>query len=301
MPMIVPIALCAGFTVAALMATFGKNEQYSSNITAGSRLRDRYEQLGSTRNRPRSGRPRVTTSKTATFVHATYVENDNDNVNGIGNTGHVEMIRPDNARGEHTYKVLHFDFFSGGHFNPAVSVAVCVSGSLKPLLLPAYIVMQMLGGVAGAALAMVVEPDELFTKVLTDDYVEMAVGPGRAIACEFLLTAFVVIAVLLTTLEEKTKTHAAPTAVGFAYVVGILSGIRITGTSLNPARSFGSAVVLCLYSHKAWSNQYVFWVGPLLAAVVIAIFYRYVLFRRKTSSKDIYKYSHLMADPNQHD
>ncbi|XP_067671902.1 aquaporin-8-like [Haliotis asinina] len=215
MPMIVPIALCAGFTVAALMATFGK--------------------------------------------------------------------------------------MSGGHFNPAVSVAVCVSGSLKPLLLPAYILMQMVGGVAGAALAMVVEPDELFTKVLTDDYVEMAVGPGRAIACEFLLTAFVVIAVLLTTLEEKTKTHAAPTAVGFAYVVGILSGIRITGTSLNPARSFGSAVVLCLYSNKAWSHQYVFWVGPLLAAVVIAIFYRYVLFRRKTSSKEIYKYSHLMTDPNQND
>lgn len=86
--------------------------------------------------------------------------------------------------------------------------------------------------------------------MLTDDGVEMAVGPGRAIACEFLLTAFVIVAVLLTTLEEKTKSHAAPTAVGFAYVVGILSGC--VGRRKTHGIYF---YVICLTPHSAKLND----------------------------------------------
>ncbi|KAF3918881.1 Aquaporin-5 [Dactylellina cionopaga] len=88
------------------------------------------------------------------------------------------------------------------------------------------------------------------------------------------LTAQLIITIFMLAVEKTKATFLAPLGIGGALFVGHLVGIFYTGASLNPVRSFGPAVV----AHHFNSDHWIYWVGPLLGALVAAGFYRLLKF-----------------------
>ncbi|XP_024921790.1 aquaporin-1-like isoform X2 [Cynoglossus semilaevis] len=98
------------------------------------------------------------------------------------------------------------------------------------------------------------------------------VSPGQGFTIEFLLTLQLVLCVLAVTDKRRDVGRFAPLSIGLSVGLGHLAGIRYTGCGINPARSFGPAVIL-----KSFDDHWVYWAGPMSAAVVAALLYNFVL------------------------
>nr|QCF59153.1 aquaporin 8.3-like protein [Haliotis discus hannai]QIJ55388.1 aquaporin 8.1 [Haliotis discus hannai] len=174
-----------------------------------------------------------------------------------------------------TVLIMGFGKISGGHFNPAITVGVALAGGISPLLALGYVIAQILGGICGAGLCRAVLLDNVYQIIYGGAHFLTKVDPGRGILCETLITVILVLTVILVSVEESTKTKFAPLAIGFAVSVGILAAFNTTGGSMNPARSFGPAVLLSVSSSlSAFRLHYVYWVGPLIGSPLAAFFYR---------------------------
>jgi len=155
---------------------------------------------------------------------------------------------------------------SGGLFNPAVTLALCITG-VVPVLRSVFIfVSQILGAIAAAAVVKGLIPgnDVLFNVNL---------APGTTITqglfLEMFLTAELVFAILMLAAEKTKATFVAPVGIGLALFVAELVGVYWTGGALNPARAFGPAVVMRQFSGDHW----IYWVGPVLGALLANGFY----------------------------
>jgi aquaporin Z len=160
---------------------------------------------------------------------------------------------------------------SGCHVNPAVSLAALVAGrmSLKDMLV--YWVAQFAGALAGAALLAVIAGS-------TANLGQNGWGPGylgeyslqSALVFEVVMTALFVIVILGST-SEKAPAGFAGLAIGVTLAIIHIVGIQVTGVSVNPARSFGPAV---LAGGQALSQLWLFFAAPAVGAVIGAVFYR---------------------------
>ncbi|GFZ47397.1 Aquaporin-2 [Saitozyma sp. JCM 24511] len=159
---------------------------------------------------------------------------------------------------------------SGGLFNPAVSLGMVLVGALTPLRGALLSFVQILGAITGAAIIQAVTPGTL--------NVQTTLGGGTSIAqglfIEMFLTSLLMLAILLLAAEKHKATYIAPVGIGLALFVAELFGVYYTGGSLNPARSFGPAVVLRDFSGYHW----IYWVGPGLGATIAAGFYKMLKF-----------------------
>ncbi|DBA85350.1 TPA: oleate-activated transcription factor pip2 [Trebouxia sp. C0005] len=166
--------------------------------------------------------------------------------------------------------------FSGGHINPAVSFAFFLAQKISLVRGICYIIVQC----AGAAIASII------LKGLDSTGYKAAAGAsnqinhdagatiGRALGFEIILTfAFVFVIMAATDSVQTTKTISlqvlAPLAIGMTLFVCHLIAIPVDGCSVNPARSFGPAVVSRTF-HEYW----IFWVGPLVGAACAAAIYQ---------------------------
>jgi len=175
-----------------------------------------------------------------------------------------------------------FGHISGGHLNPAVTLGVTLSGGIGPLKALFYVISQLLGAVIGSCFVRLVldtqtvGPGHSTTVYALINGGAHAVNPNvsilSAILVEIFITSILVLTVLLTAVDEEGKVNLCPLYIGMAVIVGILAGFNCSGGSMNPARSFGPAVVLA--SGTAWVAHYVYWVGPGLGAVLAAVMYR---------------------------
>lgn len=162
---------------------------------------------------------------------------------------------------------------SGGHINPAVTVGVLCAGAISPVLALCYVFSQLLGSIVGAALARAV-----LTKVVYESINGGAHGLGTdvkigsGLLAEIIATSLLVLTVQITAVDSKTNTPVAPIPIGFAVAIGIYAIGTISGGSLNPARSFGPAVV-----GSYWSDHYIYWVGPIFGALLASGVYRLIL------------------------
>jgi MIP family channel proteins len=156
---------------------------------------------------------------------------------------------------------------SGGHLNPAVTIALCASGIVSIPKAAMYIVAQTAGATIGAAFANLVTPGPL----LGTNAVSSNVDVNIAFWSEVLLT-FVLVLTVFTTAVDKTEMNSgfAPFYIGFSVFAIHLSGITIDGTSVNPARSFAAAAVA-----GKWADQWIFWVGPILGGLLAAGVFRF--------------------------
>ncbi|XP_054623554.1 aquaporin-4-like [Dunckerocampus dactyliophorus] len=166
-----------------------------------------------------------------------------------------------------------FGHISGGHINPAVTMAMMVTrkiGLVKGLL---YVLAQLVGGVAGAGLLFFVTPVEKRGGFGVST-VGTGMALGSAVVVELLLTFQLVFTIFATCDSKRTDLGgSASLAIGLSVTIGHLVGIPYTGASMNPARSFGPAMVKLNFD-----NHWVYWVGPILGAVIAALLYRYVFF-----------------------
>jgi aquaporin Z len=164
---------------------------------------------------------------------------------------------------------------SGCHINPAVSVSMAISGRMTWLECAKYIVAQILGGIAGAALLKVLFIDFGFKTLGANTFAEpgqFATNTGIAILIEAILT-FIFTSVVLGVTENKKHAPVAGIVIGLTLTLVHLIGIPFTGTSVNPARSIGPAL---FSGGSAMSELWVFILAPILGAIVAGLFYRYV-------------------------
>ncbi|RKU47814.1 hypothetical protein DL546_007610 [Coniochaeta pulveracea] len=154
---------------------------------------------------------------------------------------------------------------SGGLFNPAVTLALYLVGGLNAVRAALISVMQLLAGLAAAGLVYGLFPGPL--KVAT------TLRPGthvvQGLFLEMFLTAQLVFVIIMLASEKHKSTHLAPVGIGIAFFVCELCGVFLTGGSLNPARSLGPAVVSRSFPGYHW----IYWLGPLLGAVLAAGFF----------------------------
>ena len=161
---------------------------------------------------------------------------------------------------------------SGAHFNPAVTVAVLVSGHITAVRAAMYVAAQLIGGLAaGVALRLVLPASSWEPVALGTPVVDPSIGVGAAIAIEAVLTVLLVLAVFGTAIDRRAP-KLGGLAIGLAVAADILMGGPLTGAAMNPARWFGPAVASGTYA-----DWYVWWIGPLIGAVVAALLYRLVL------------------------
>lgn len=165
---------------------------------------------------------------------------------------------------------------SGCHINPAVSLGVFTAGRMKVNDLVGYIVGQVLGGIAGALVLKVIATGAIdgYSGGLGQngwgkDYLGQY-GLSSAIVFEFVATLLFVIVILGST-QAKAPAQMAGLAIGITLAVIHIFGIKITGVSVNPARSLGPAVVV---GGHALSQVWMFLVVPSAAGIVAGVLFR---------------------------
>ncbi len=157
---------------------------------------------------------------------------------------------------------------SGCHINPAVSIAMLVSGKLSIADFIGYVIAQFAGATAGAAvlMALVGKESGLGANALYNDSI------GLSILVEIILTFVFVIAILGVT-SKVENSAVSGIVIGLTLTLVHILGISFTGTSVNPARSFGPAV---LVGGDALANVWVFIVAPLVGGVLAALVYKFL-------------------------
>ncbi|KFW00920.1 Aquaporin-5, partial [Fulmarus glacialis] len=167
--------------------------------------------------------------------------------------------------------VQAFGHISGAHINPAVTIAFFVGNQISFLRTPFYVIAQRGGAIAGAGILYGVTPvntrGNLAINALNNN-----TTPGQALVVEIILTFQLAACIFASTDNRRNGNVGSPAlSIGLSVAVGHL--IYFTGCSMNPARSFGPAVIVRRFSPAHW----VFWVGPILGACLAALLYFYIL------------------------
>ncbi|XP_027109527.1 aquaporin TIP1-3-like [Coffea eugenioides] len=155
---------------------------------------------------------------------------------------------------------------SGGHVNPAVTFGALIGGNITLLRSISYWIAQLLGSTV-ACLLLKLATGGLETSAFT---LSSGVSVGNALVLEAVMTFGLVYTVYATAVDPKKGNIGvvAPLAIGFIVGANILVGGAFDGASMNPAVSFGPAVV-----SGVWTHQWVYWAGPMLGAAIAALVY----------------------------
>jgi len=164
---------------------------------------------------------------------------------------------------------------SGCHINPAVSLAMLIDKRLSAKDFIGYVIFQVLGAVAAAALLKFLAASyaEDLTGVLGSNGIADAGGICGALIIEIILTFIFIFTILGVTANEK-MTSAAGIVIGLTLTFVHIVGIPLTGTSVNPARSIGPALFA---GGAALGNVWVFILAPLVGAVFAAAAYKLLI------------------------
>ncbi len=175
------------------------------------------------------------------------------------------------------YAVGHI---SGGHFNPAVSLGLWSGGRFATREILPYIVAQVLGAVAGAAVLYVIatgQPgfDVVQSGFAANGYAEHSPG-GYSLAAAFVaevVLTFAFLLVILGATDRRAPAGFAPLAIGLCLTLIHLVSIPVTNTSVNPARSTAPALFV---GGWALDQLWLFWVAPFLGALAAGPVYRWL-------------------------
>ena len=165
---------------------------------------------------------------------------------------------------------------SGAHLNPAVSIGLLVGGRFSAKDLPGYIVAQILGGIAAGGVLYVIASGasgfDVSAGFASNGYGEHSPGGYSMVAAlvaEVVLTMLFLIVILGAT-DSRAPAGFAPLAIGLCLTLIHLISIPVTNTSVNPARSTGVAIFA-----GGWAIEqlWLFWVAPIVGAVLGAVVY----------------------------
>lgn len=170
---------------------------------------------------------------------------------------------------------------SGCHINPAVSLGVLINGGMKFSEFIGYVIAQCLGAFAGSGLLALIFD--------LGDVTDMTGGYGTnglsgvndsfaaGLIVEAVLTFFFVMTILGVTSKKANHGSFGGVVIGFTLVLVHILGIGLTGTSVNPARSIGPAIVAAISGNcDPISCVWVFIVGPFVGAILAALVYKFL-------------------------
>jgi MIP family channel proteins len=166
-----------------------------------------------------------------------------------------------------------------GHLNPAITIGIAVTRRLSPTAALVYVVSQCAGATAAAlALRSLFPPAVDLASRLGGQWVAANVGTAHAVAFEAIATFFLVF-VAFATLVDPRGPKVGGFAIGLTMCADILAIGPITGASMNPARSFGPALVSGIFE-----GHLIYWIGPLLGGIAAGLIYDWAFLRGEPSA-----------------
>ncbi len=157
--------------------------------------------------------------------------------------------------------VLATGHVSGAHLNPAVTLAFRSMHRISSRDAGGYIASQLTGAVLGATTLAVLFVPPIGSATNLGATVPSA-GSGQALLLEVLLTAMLMFVITAVATDPRATSQLAAVAIGGTVALGALWGGPISGASMNPARSFGPALVSGM-----WHGHWLYWIGPIAGAL----------------------------------
>jgi len=175
---------------------------------------------------------------------------------------------------------------SGGQFNPAVSVALLATGKQSAHDTLFYVLIQLIAGVAAAGVLHLFHGGYAVADGVTMPNIAAGITPIKAMWIEIILTFFLVFVIFGSAVDKRGPTVVAGFFIGLTVAFDIMIGGPFTGASMNPARSFGPALI-----GRKWDFHWVYWVGPiaggLFAGVIYNSFFLLCLRNPKTTTTSV--------------
>jgi MIP family channel proteins len=169
--------------------------------------------------------------------------------------------------------IVMFGVVSGGHFNPAVTLAAAAIKRIAPVDALIYMLAQLSGGVLGALLAKSLLLDEgRATNYGAAQVSSMLGGDFQGMIVEGIGTFCLVLVILAAVYSKKSVKDWAPLAIGTTLGFIVMVGGPLTGGSFNPARWFGPALVA-----NEWGGVWPYLLGPIVGSLLAAVVYKLVL------------------------
>ncbi|XP_057462058.1 aquaporin PIP2-1-like [Actinidia eriantha] len=169
---------------------------------------------------------------------------------------------------------------SGGHINPAVTFGLFLARKVSLIRAVMYMVAQCLGAICGVGLVKAFQNSYYDNNGGGANMLAPGYNKGTGLGAEIIGTFVLVYTVFSATDPKRSARDShvpvlAPLPIGFAVFMVHLATIPVTGTGINPARSFGAAVIY--NKSKAWDDHWIFWVGPFLGAAIAAFYHQFIL------------------------
>ncbi len=177
-----------------------------------------------------------------------------------------------------TLMVYAFGHVSGAHINPAVTIPMIITKRIGLADGIGYIISQLIGAVAAAATLWVILP-ELGAKVNfgtqggPSELINNSVS--SAFAIEAILTFFLVLVIFMTALHKKASPGLHGLSIGGMVFLIHLVAVPLTGASVNPARTFGPALI-----SGFWEFHWLYWAAPILGGIIAGVLMNYIYVKR---------------------
>ncbi|KAH0286522.1 aquaporin-like protein [Aureobasidium namibiae CBS 147.97] len=159
---------------------------------------------------------------------------------------------------------------TGGLFNPAITVALWLTGVLTTVRAIMLFGAQLIGGIIASALVLGLTPAGSGGVDVVNTTVSDQISYQQAFVLEFLGTSFLVFSVLMLAVEKHRATYLAPVGIGLTLFTLHLFLVAWTGCSLNPARSLGPAAVAGKFPQYHW----IYWIAPLCGGVLSVMYFQ---------------------------
>ena len=172
------------------------------------------------------------------------------------------------------YSLAHI---SGAHFNPAVTIALLANKRIHLSKALSYIVAQLLGASVAGLLLLWLYPSAS-SEQLYGFPINLSFGFG--VLLEAVLTFFLVLTIYGVAVNKQVQSGIFGLAIGSVLIYDILMGGTQTGAAMNPARAFGPAL-----ASGIWSPQIIYWIGPVVGALVASFVYEYLFLREEKSKR----------------
>jgi len=166
---------------------------------------------------------------------------------------------------------------SGGHLNPAVTIAMLATKRIAAGNAGGYVAAQLLGATLAGVLLKGFYPAQAVAK---SNLGTPALGPGvtfaQGVVIETILTFLLLFTIFGVAVDPRAPQHITGFCIGLTVAFDILAGGPLSGASMNPARTFGPALAAGF-----WANHLVYWIGPVLGGLLGAFLYEGLVLPRK--------------------
>ncbi|RZC34885.1 aquaporin NIP1-2-like [Asbolus verrucosus] len=165
-----------------------------------------------------------------------------------------------------------FGHISGAHLNPAVTLGTLLFGIVKPMMAVVYIIAQFVGATLGFGLLKILASDKYVPEGFCVTTIDESLSPVQGLGIEIVITTvLILICCAVWDKRNANKPDSTPLRFGFAIAAISMAAGPLTGASMNTARSFAPLVF-----GGSWKHQWVYWLGPNLAAFVGCGLYKFL-------------------------